>query len=256
MEMMRCLREVNVDNNTVGWYQSTYFSSFIEDSCIETQFNYQEHIKNCVVIIYDPSRTRATGMALRAFRLTEPFMHLYKEGKFNANLLASVNLTSGDVFKELDIQVRNSHLSSALLLELQDECNLNVNTSDFQRLELYTNPFLEKQMQLLIECIDDLQQESHKLQHHERSTQRQKQAQQQYFLKKKQDNQAKAFKGEEVVEEDLSNNPLFKPIPEPSRLESILITNQMQAYCQQISQFTGQSFAKLFLMQSLNSGED
>ena len=25
MEMMRCLREVNVDNNTVGWYQSTYF---------------------------------------------------------------------------------------------------------------------------------------------------------------------------------------------------------------------------------------
>ena len=41
MEMMRCLREVNVDNNTVGWYQSTYFSSFIDDSCIETQFNYQ-----------------------------------------------------------------------------------------------------------------------------------------------------------------------------------------------------------------------
>ena len=41
IEMMRSLREVNVDNNTVGWYQSTYFSSFIDDSCIETQFNYQ-----------------------------------------------------------------------------------------------------------------------------------------------------------------------------------------------------------------------
>ena len=41
MEMMRCLREVNVDNNTVGWYQSTYFSSFIDESCVETQFNYQ-----------------------------------------------------------------------------------------------------------------------------------------------------------------------------------------------------------------------
>ena len=24
LEMMRCLREINVDNNTVGWYQSTY----------------------------------------------------------------------------------------------------------------------------------------------------------------------------------------------------------------------------------------
>jgi hypothetical protein len=28
----------------------------------------------------------------------------------------------------------------------------------------------------------------------------------------------------------------------------------MQAYCQQINQFTGQSFAKLFLMQSVNAG--
>ena len=79
IEMMRSLREVNVDNNTVGWYQSTYFSSFIDDSCIETQFNYQENIKNCVVLIYDPSRTRAAGLALRAFRLTDSFMSLYKE---------------------------------------------------------------------------------------------------------------------------------------------------------------------------------
>ena len=147
MEMMRCLREVNVDNNTVGWYQSTYFSSFIDDSCIETQFNYQENIKNCVVIIYDPSRTRATGIALRAFRLTDAFMRLYREGKFSID---SVSLSSGDVFEELPIKVHNSHLSSALLLELQDECGTS-NASDFARLELHTNPFLEKQMQLLIE---------------------------------------------------------------------------------------------------------
>ena len=62
-------------------------------------------------------------------------------------------------------------------------------------------------------------------------------------------------KGEEPrPEEDTSTNPLFKPIPAPSRLESLLIANQMQAYCQQINQFTGQSFAKLFLMQSVNAG--
>merc|ERR1719487_2530580 len=41
MEMMRCLRDVNVDNNTVGWYQSTYFSNFIDEACVETQYNYQ-----------------------------------------------------------------------------------------------------------------------------------------------------------------------------------------------------------------------
>ena len=31
-----------------------------------------------MVIIYDPSRTRTTGLALRAFRLTDTFMALYK----------------------------------------------------------------------------------------------------------------------------------------------------------------------------------
>ena len=45
---------------------------------------------------------------------------------------------------------------------------------------------------------------------------------------------------------------LFKTMPQPSRLESLLISSQMHAYCQQINQFSGQSFAKLFLMQSLN----
>ena len=54
-------------------------------------------------------------------------------------------------------------------------------------------------------------------------------------------------------EEDLAANSLFKPMPQPSRLESLLIANQMQAYCQQVNQFTGQSFAKLFLMHGLNS---
>ena len=107
-------------------------------------------------------------------------------------------------------------------------------------------------MQLLIECIDDLQQESGKLQHHERNVQRQKAAQQQFLLKRKTEAAARQQRGEEVTEEELANNPLFKPIPQPSRLESLLITNQMQAYCQQINQFTGQSFAKLFMMQGLN----
>ena len=255
IEMMRSLREVNVDNNTVGWYQSTYFSSFIDESCVETQYNYQSNIKNCVVLIFDPSRARTSGLALRAFRLTDTFMSLYAEGKVTYDALASANQTASgaEVFEELPIKVRNSHLNSALLLELQDECGIQPNAADFSRLELNTNPFLEKQLQLLIECIEDLQGESNKLQHYERAVQRQKYAQSQYLAKKKTEAVARRARGEEPLpEEDLSTNSLFKPITKPSRLESLLITNQMAAYTQQINQFSGQSFAKLFLVQSLN----
>ncbi|KAJ6334157.1 hypothetical protein OIU78_011127, partial [Salix suchowensis] len=41
LEMMRCLREVNVDNNTVGWYQSMLFGCFQTVELIETFMNYQ-----------------------------------------------------------------------------------------------------------------------------------------------------------------------------------------------------------------------
>ena len=259
IEMMRCLREVNVDNNTVGWYQSTYFSSFIDEQCVETQFNYQSNLKNCVVLIFDPSRARTSGIALRAFRLTDSFMTLYSVGKVTYDALAGASSTSkrAGVFEEVPIKVRSSHLSSALLLELQDECGFSANAADFSRLELNTNPFLEKQLQLLIECIEDLQQESSKLQHYERAVQRQKGTQSSYLAKKKAEAVARRARGEEPLpEEDLTHNSLFKPIAKPSRLESLLITDQMSAYCQQINQFTGQSFAKLFLLQSLNNGAD
>jgi translation initiation factor 3 subunit H len=255
MEMMRCLREVNVDNNTVGWYQSTYFSSFIDESCVETQFNYQSNIKSSVVLIYDPSRARTSGIALRAFRLTDTFMMLYADGKVSYDALASANQNaSADVFQELPITVRNSHLNSALLLELQDECSINTNASDCSRLELNTNPFLEKQLQLLIDCIEDLQQESNKLHAYERAVQRQKSAHA-TFLAKKRAEIARRSQGEEPTEEELSAHPAFKPIQKPSRLDSLLVTNQMAAYLQQVNQFSGQSFVKLFLMQSLNASQ-
>ena len=112
----------------------------------------------------------------------------------------------------------------------------------------------QKQLQLLIESIEDPQQESNRLQHYERSVQRQKSAQAAYLAKKKSEAAAREARGEEPLpEEDLSSNPAFRPIPKPGRLDALLLSNQMSAYCQQINQFTGQSFAKIFLMQSLNA---
>ena len=81
-EMMKCLREVNVDNNTVGWYQSAYLGSFLNEALIETQFSYQTTIPKCVALIYDPIRTKQGSLSLKAFRLTEAFMELFKNQIF------------------------------------------------------------------------------------------------------------------------------------------------------------------------------
>lgn len=42
--------------------------------------------------------------------------------------------------------------------------------------------------------------------------------------------------GEEPLPETDPTNPIFKPIPEPSRIESYLITNQVAHFSQQLNE--------------------
>ena len=50
--MMRSLRHVNIDHLHVGWYQSTYFGSFINKALLDSQFNYQNSIEESIVLVY------------------------------------------------------------------------------------------------------------------------------------------------------------------------------------------------------------
>lgn len=52
MEMMRSLRHVNIDHLHVGWYQSTFFGSFMSRALLDSQFSYQHAIEESVVLIY------------------------------------------------------------------------------------------------------------------------------------------------------------------------------------------------------------
>jgi translation initiation factor 3 subunit H len=56
--MMRCLREVNVDDNSVGWYQSTNMGNFMNQSLIEHQFEFQQALSKSVLIIHGKQRTQ------------------------------------------------------------------------------------------------------------------------------------------------------------------------------------------------------
>eukprot|EP01102_Stenamoeba_stenopodia_P002380 TRINITY_DN121_c0_g1_i1.p1 TRINITY_DN121_c0_g1~~TRINITY_DN121_c0_g1_i1.p1 ORF type:complete len:349 (+),score=97.74 TRINITY_DN121_c0_g1_i1:209-1255(+) len=251
--MMRCLREVNVDNNTVGWYQSTYLGSFLNESMIDTQYKYQVAIPKCVVVIYDPLRTAHGALSLKAFRLTEAFMELYKNQDFTVESLRKSNVSFQDIFEEVPIQLRNSNLSNAALYELEDSPLWDPKANIFDSLDLSTNPFLEKNLEFLIEYIDDLSVEQNRFQYYQRNVQRQQAQLALWLQKRRAENIQRRANGEEELpeEESPSVNPLFKPIEQPSRLESLLITNQINNYCQQVNQFAGQSFGKLFLLDGL-----
>ena len=82
-EMIKFLREVNVDANNVGWYTSTSMGNFVNLNTIENQYFYQSQPnEKTVALIYDVSRSSQGTLNLRAYRLSPSFITAYKEGKF------------------------------------------------------------------------------------------------------------------------------------------------------------------------------
>jgi len=225
IEMLKCLREVNVDHYTVGWYQSAYLGSFLNDSLIETQYNYQQIIKKCVVVIFDPLKTAQGTLTLKAYRLTQSFMELFKTQPFTKESLNESNLSFNEIIEEIPVRIHNSLLVSALLEEFSLSSPLM--QPDFESLNMGINPYLEKVVESLTEAVDDLAVEQNRFQYYQKALARQQ-------LKKE---------GE--------GDQNMKPPQPPSRLESMLITNQINNYCEQINNFANRSFAKLYLLNEL-----
>lgn len=249
MEIFRNLRHVNIDHLHVGWYQSTFFGSFINRPLVESQYNYQHSIEESIVLIYDPIKTTRGFLSLKAYRLTDAMMEFYKEGEFTPESVNRLKLNFENMFTEIPVVIRNSHLVNVLMCELDQK---TTESEKYQFLDLATSSMLEKNLRQLIECVDDVATDTNKYLTFQKLYQRQQQSKQQHLHKRQQENTARAAKGEPPLpEEDL--NKLFKPLQAPQRLDSMLIAGQIDNYCTQITEFTSQSFGKLFMADSLQS---
>lgn len=87
-EMIKHLKEVNVDANNVGWYTSAAMGNFVNLGFIENQYHYQKDNDRTVALVHDVSRSSQGSLSLRAFQLTQNFMAAYKEGKFTTERYA------------------------------------------------------------------------------------------------------------------------------------------------------------------------
>ena len=81
-DMIRHLKEVNVDANNVGWYTSATMGNFVNLGFVENQYHYQKDNDKTVALVYDASKSSQGNLTLRAFRLSTAFMSMYKDGKF------------------------------------------------------------------------------------------------------------------------------------------------------------------------------
>jgi translation initiation factor 3 subunit H len=262
LEMMRMLREVNVDNNTVGWYQSTTMGSYYTEELIETFVDYAESIERCVCIVYDPSVNDDGMFGLKAIRLTEQFLKTFKEcgGNMTSAKIAGKGLKWSDVIEEIPIVISNSVLVSAMMSQLDANADGRVERDenkltkeDLNRLHLNSAPFSQKSLEFLSESMDDLVQEQQKVAYYHRANARLQHQKSVWLSKKRQENKNRVKSGLEPLSED---NPDSRSIQEPNRLETYLIFNQVNQYAKQLDEHNAMSAAKLKLVSAIRSSEN
>ncbi|OIW31858.1 hypothetical protein CONLIGDRAFT_629552 [Coniochaeta ligniaria NRRL 30616] len=262
-EMIRHLKEVNVDANNVGWYTSATMGNFINLNFIENQYHYQRDNDKTVALVHDASRSSQGALSLRAFKLSPTFMAAYKEGKFTTDSLTKSKLTFNDVLIELPIEVHNTHLLNSFLYEIappptEAEVPLPASLSEMERnpvsippypsldqLELSIDPFLEKTCDLLLESIEAHYTDLNNHQYYQRQLAREQTKITAWQAKRKAENAARAASKQPLLPEDEWQS-LFKLPQEPSRLEGMLNARQVEQYSRQVDGFTANISAKMF----------
>lgn len=120
-DMMRCVQEVNIDPQVVGWYTSTGAScgAFLTQQWIETQFSYQNQLRNAVCLVHDPVRTSEGTLCLSAVRLTDAFMGVFRRGDFSSAGFSLASVDATRIVSSVPITLATTSLSSALLVDCE-----------------------------------------------------------------------------------------------------------------------------------------
>jgi len=257
LEMLKMLREVNVDNNCVGFYQSISLGTFNTAKLVEEQFTYQADVTDlqvAVLILFDPIQTTRGNLVLKCLRLTNEAVEMIKNGQNSF-------LDPKNIFEELPVTIKNPSLVKALLSNVETglyhadvdgedgEDNIGgdgdviapVYEADttFDRLDLSTNPYLEKHLEFMCTWVDDLSAEQNKFQYYMRGLTR--------GTDRRFDKRNKNAEKEKVnMKEAWESNEA------PRRLESLLISNQIRTYCDQVDQFADGGLGKLFVVDGLH----
>ncbi|KAL8824859.1 MAG: hypothetical protein Q9191_004775, partial [Dirinaria sp. TL-2023a] len=238
-EMIRKLREVNVDANNVGWYTSANLGNFINLNMIENQYHYQKELnERTVAIVHDVPRSSQGSLSLRAFRLSQAFMTSYKENKFSSEALSKSGLRYQDILEELPLTVHNSHLLTSFLHTLpapstasqqsQPPSLANLNKEPLpltpnltSSLTLTIDPFLLQTTESLLDTIETHHTELNNHQYYQRQLAREQAKITAWQQKRKAENASRALAKQAPLPEDEWQR-LFKLPTEPGRLETLI----------------------------------
>ena len=180
-----------------------------------------------------------------------------------------------DILVELPLQIHNSHILTSFLhqlpvkpasstiplpISLADiESRINPNSSvanissslypNFDSLDLSIDPFLEKTCDLLLDSIESHHTELNNYQYYQRQLTREQNKITAWQAKRKAENATRQLAKQPLLPEDEWQR-MFKLPTEPSRLDVMLNSRQIEQYARQIDGFTASISGKMFAVKN------
>ncbi|KAK9463299.1 uncharacterized protein V1516DRAFT_697785 [Lipomyces oligophaga] len=261
-DMIRQLKDVNIEVNPIGYYISSYLGGFFNQTLIDSLVGLHSVNPNSIVLVHDVTKSSQGGLALKAYRLSKSFWAAHKacNGKFSSESIIENELTHLDILEEVPLKVKNTHLATALLQSIDqpaferkgDPTSLisgTMLTPNLDSLDLSIDPYLEKNAEFLIDSVDDYYAEQGTFNYYQRQLGREQTKIQQWIQKTRAENATRErARLPTVSEDDWSKH--FKLPTEPSRLDNLLISAQINQYCNQIEEYAAVVSNKMFAIQN------
>jgi translation initiation factor 3 subunit H len=170
-----------------------------------------------------------------------------------------------EILEELPVTVHNSHLVTTFLqqipkmiasgimrpptsvAEIENNPAFKNDTlaPNFQNLSISIDPYLSQTADNLLDSVETHHVESNNFSYYQRAMAREQAKIQQWQAKRKAENAARALSKQPPLPED-EYLRLFKLPTEPSRLESMLNSRQVEQYARQVDGFVAGTTGKMF----------
>ncbi|TKR59961.1 hypothetical protein L596_029563 [Steinernema carpocapsae] len=255
MDMLRKFRNMNIDYELVGFYQAHAFGSCFTYDLVESLFDYQVHAQDGVALIYDPLRTRQGQLSIRAFRLSDMGLKLYHKGDFSPETTKAAGLSFENLFQELPVVIKNSHLINVMLAELALKPKQGVGQLG-KHLEQSPRPSMETCLRSLMTDVEELNKCINTFNKYSIDKQKNDVNYHTMVQKRHVENEARVARGEEPLSlDDIKKNckpPVFGA--KQGMIEPFLACYQTAAHADYAAQVTSENIAKLFFSETASTG--
>jgi len=239
-EMCLLFKDLGFESTVFGWYQKPEEGTFFDINSVEYQFYMQKEFSNALMLLLDP----AGEFPFRAFRLSSQFMDFFESEEFTIQKARDSALNCQKLFEEVPFSVVNTNLSNAFIAQYAPD------TEEVPSQDSFKN-YLEENLEGMQEGLEELIDRVRSLDSHVDLIQKQKQQIAEFEVKRAEENKERVARGERPLDQLEGSGSLYRVMPQPSRLDSLLIQQQLYNLSAELKKYSTQAQEKIEIFQSL-----